>query len=993
MSVLLLVGQAQAAAPVCSNTPGAGERIECTQGSTSTTAISLDVDGVAISTEDPDEDGIQATHAGTADITIDVTGTSTKNTISTAGASSPGIYGKHTGAGNVDIDVEDITITTTGDTSGGIHAEHSGTGDVDIDATAVGISTTGAWFLSPSGVSVEHKGTGNITIGIQGKAAGMHTTPSTITTTKDNISGIWIQQAPSTGKTGGNIAITLEDTQINTAGRSAYGVYAQQRGGLHGRGTLTATLNSGTTIATTGHGAIGVVLTHENRNPATSGDNVALTAGEVTVRTSGDRSHGLWVKREHGHGKVIINVDGSSITTEGNKAYGIYGYHVGDDNNGALTIDARNGSVTTGSVMQGGGVTTPKGYASYGIYAHHQNTVTTNRASTGDIRITTRNFDITTTSTADDPSASRSGTHAYGIYAVHRRSGNIVIDMQQGSSVTTAGTNSHGIVAYHYGDAASRIIDIMVRGPVTTSGTGAQGVRVGTITDGAPARVAARGANGFLQQTVKVNDAITSAAEGVYLAGGGKVVIGPSGAIRPDSGIAILATGDIGTPVIKPRLRVDLHPSGQRMTGEDGWLAQALGGGWILNDGGETTIAVNNVVLHEGASGVVANAVAPNGAWNVTMRAEGVNVSDYSSGDPMTWTKTEPATGIVLGRDFSADDFTEVRRLTPPPDPEPEPAPEPDPSPSDPDPDSSEPSGPMIIEDYAPRAALYEALPEFLLGLRTQTDSAAHRLSAALPLWLEVSGHSGEHDPQDSTVGTGYDTGHRVMTLGGTLVHNEHWNVQASVHRVSGSAEVSSAVKGGDIEAEGRGISLQARWSPGGGPYASGRIAWTDYALDLDSDDAAVGRLVSSVGAERLALQLEAGHRLPWGTRSFLTPQVGVSHTQVDIDGFTDATGARAAFRDAERSSARLGVRADTTTTAVALYGSVHLEHHLETGTTADVSGERLRARTPDHDLHLALGAQWQTGPWILQAGLGARHALGSDSHEYSGDLRVGVPF
>ena len=330
----------------------------------------------------------------------------------------------------------------------------------------------------------------------------------------------------------------------------------------------------------------------------------------------------------------------------------------------------------------------------------------------------------------------------------------------------------------------------------------------------------------------------------------------------------------------------------------------------------------------------------------------------------------------------------------PEPEPEPEPDPEPDPPPSDPEP--SEPSGPVLMEDYAPRAALYEALPEFLLGLHTQPGATAHRLSSALPLWLSLSGYSGEHDPQDSTTGAQYDTEHRVAALGGTLVHHEHWNVQASVHRVSGNAGVSSAVRGGDIGAEGRGISLEARWSPGGGPYASGRVAWTDYELALDSDDGTVGRLVSSVGAERLALQLEAGHRLPWGGRSFLTPQVGLAHTQVEIDRFTDATGARAAFRDAERSSARLGIRADTVqgirATGVALHGSVHLEHHLETGTTADVSGERLRAHTRDHDLLLALGAGWRHGLWVLEAAISAREA-GSGNSMYSGTFHIGMPF
>ena len=302
----------------------------------------------------------------------------------------------------------------------------------------------------------------------------------------------------------------------------------------------------------------------------------------------------------------------------------------------------------------------------------------------------------------------------------------------------------------------------------------------------------------------------------------------------------------------------------------------------------------------------------------------------------------------------------------------------------------------MILEDYAPRAALYEALPGFLLGLSTDHLPRHALFSPSVPVWLALSGTDRDQDLDHSSVGMAYDSEHQVLHLGTTFVQNAHWRARAALHYVSGTAEVSSPVQGGNIDAEGQGISLAARWT-GGGPYLHGRVAWTDYELDLDSDDPGVGRLATSVEAERLAIQLEAGHRLPWGTRSFLTPQVGLAHTQVGLDSFTDTVGARASFRDAERSSARLGVRADVvqgvSATGVALYGSVHLEHHLDTDTTADVSGARLRARTRDNDLLLALGTGWQHGPWILQAGLGARHALGNDSYEYSGNFKVGVPF
>ena len=165
-----------------------------------------------------------------------------------------------------------------------------------------------------------------------------------------------------------------------------------------------------------------------------------------------------------------------------------------------------------------------------------------------------------------------------------------------------------------------------------------------------------------------MNGSVTSAAEGVYLAGGGRVIIGAQGSIDSASGIAILATGEVPEdatdpdnviPAILPKLRVDLNLGGRQ-------VVEALGDNWIINDGGETTIAVNETVLHEGATGIVTDAVAHNGAWNVRMREEGVTVDDRIT-DPANWMISDLAVGTVLDRDFSVADFNETRRPTPPP--------------------------------------------------------------------------------------------------------------------------------------------------------------------------------------------------------------------------------------------------------------------------------------------------------------------------------------
>ena len=166
-------------------------------------------------------------------------------------------------------------------------------------------------------------------------------------------------------------------------------------------------------------------------------------------------------------------------------------------------------------------------------------------------------------------------------------------------------------------------------GSIETTGAGAQGVRVGSLSSGAPFRVAPihmddgtdEGfVDGHRRQTVTVNGAVMSAAEGVFLAGGGRVVIGRRGSI---------ALG------VRDRDSRDGHGAG-------------------------TTIAVNGVVLHDGETGVTGHR-ASNGAWNVMMREEGVNVTDYTT-DPANWVESDLAVGVAADRDFSVQDFNERRK-------------------------------------------------------------------------------------------------------------------------------------------------------------------------------------------------------------------------------------------------------------------------------------------------------------------------------------------
>ena len=375
-------------------------------------------------------------------------------------------------------------------------------------------------------------------------------------------------------------------------------------------------------------------------------------------------------------------------------------------------VDVENqGDNTVGNVVvkaRGQNTVTTAGDGAHGLHVARRDA-----GGVGKVRMDIQDIAITT-----------AGTGAYGINGDHFGIGDLDMDVRNATIVTestaldsTNYTLSYGIVAYNYGTLPASTTPINVGGNITTTGAGAQGVRVGALFSGAPVRVAAIGDDGYRQQTVTVNGSVMGNAVGIFLAGGGRVVIGPRGSIGATSGIAILATGDTPgadplDPLLKPKLRVDMNLGGRR-------VARAIGRNWIINDGGETTIAVNGVVLHEGATGVT-GLTARNGAWNVRMREEGVNVTDYTDSDPANWVVSESAAGVVADRDFSAQDFNERRKPTPPPPmcPPGQVGTPPDCSvPEEPEPEP-ETGTPMLVEEYAPRAALYEVLPDFMLACK-----------------------------------------------------------------------------------------------------------------------------------------------------------------------------------------------------------------------------------------------------------------------------------
>ena len=963
LAAMLALGAADAraqATPVCNNTPAVGERVECTEGAASTDDIDIDISGVTIGTMNRQESGITATHRGTGDIDID----SQSSTITMSGGNNgntAGIDAVHWGSGNIEILSNSDSITTASPPppdSGayGIYVDHRGdSGDVTVHTNSTTIQTEGQ---NGDAIIVSSASAGKLDVDITG---------GSITTSGNSAAGIFIwheyqgtgQAGPTTLDIGGNASITtsgddsigievnrrsdglnrtnLGDATVETMGVRAIGILATQDQASDPDivGNVEVHLLGGVRITTAGGEADGVWADHRGEHATIESDVVITARGRNTITTSGDLAHGLrggrgstanTVQSRASAGKVRMDLENIEITTKGADAVGIIGDHYGI---GDIEINLRNATIVT----EGTNILSENrvGTLSHGVFAWHRNPAPA--GVSGDIYIDVQGGSIETR-----------GTYSYGIRGDidAGNGGGIYIVTGGGHTITTTGANAHGIVAYHYGteQASSRIL-IDVGGSVDVSGAGAQGVRVGALSSGAPARVAAIGADGYRKHKVIVNGRVYGTGAGVFLSGGGRVVIGPQGTVGADSGIATRATGGM------PKLLVDMDLNGRRM--------RDVINDWIINDGGATTIVVNDVMLHDGATGVVPGASVPNGAFDVTMRDDGLTV-DTSS---VPWTISERSTDTVADRDFSAADF---------------------------------------IEEYAPRAAVYEALPGFLLRLNRDAGLSGERMrSPGSPLWLRLAAGTGSYGAERSTVGAGYDFRRFSAEAGMDFRLAEGLTGSLGARLVSGSADVSAPAGGGRIGAVGYGLSFGAAWQGAGGFYGEGRFTATWYNVDLSS--AARGGLKKGAGAFVHAFGLEGGRRFALNEKTRLTARAWLNRSAASLAGFRDAVGARVSDAEANRFTAGAGAAVETDLALnggkdkLSLRGSLGVEQALDGGQTAVlVSGTKLTSKAPDSRILLGLGATYRSGGTTLTGAFRA-DGLGSKDAGYSGRLELRTAF
>ena len=299
----------------------------------------------------------------------------------------------------------------------------------------------------------------------------------------------------------------------------------------------------------------------------------------------------------------------------------------------------------------------------------------------------------------------------------------------------------------------------------------------------------------------------------------------------------------------------------------------------------------------------------------------------------------------------------------------------------------------MFREEYAPRAAIYEALPSLLLRLAGPSEVRKKR--PASPVWMRFSGGVGSYEPGRSTVGAAYDFGRTGAEAGLTVSLGEDAEGWISVRRATAAADISSPAGRGRIEAVGIGPAIGAAWRGMSGYYACGAFSLTFLDMDLSSDKR--GLLKARATGLGHSLALEAGRSLALNAATTLVLRARVTRSKLSVDGFTDAVNARVWFSDTDRVTGGLGLAAESSLVwkggELSLRGSLDIERTLSGAETAAyVSGEKLISQSAKNRIHAGLGIAWRRDGFNVGAEAAAM-GVGSSYREVSGRLTLGMQF
>ena len=418
-----LFGAAEApAAPVCSNTPGANDRVVCEESGA--TDIDIDLTNPAIATSGATEHGVDARHTitGTGKIDIEVTGGSISATggmgfriqqQGTGGASvvlkggvevmgaNRGVYGEIDNTANtatLSIDVAGGSVSTTG--GAGVFARSSGTGGIDIGLAGVTVSTGGV------GVDAWHTGAG-------GTGVDIDITRGSISTTGRNAHGVYGDVRTNSG---GTASIALTDVAVSTKGGLASGVYGLVRNAAGKAVSISVTRGSVSTEGRAAHAIFGYVSESASTAP------ISIKTTDVEITATGPNTYGVYAIQD-GAGALDVNLRGGSISTAGTYGYGVFIWNRGG---GGFDIVLEDVDITSTTVE-----TRSRGVVGY-----------SNKAGKAALSIDVTRGDIVI-----------AGATSYGLYGLsgHAESEATISIVRTGGAIVTPGLGARGIFGYHLG--------------------------------------------------------------------------------------------------------------------------------------------------------------------------------------------------------------------------------------------------------------------------------------------------------------------------------------------------------------------------------------------------------------------------------------------------------------------------------------------------------------------------------------------------------------
>ena len=757
-----------------------------------------------------------------------------------------------------------------------------------------------------------------------------------------------------------DIVVELTDFPIGTTGTTPrnHAVKLSHAG----TGDLVVRIGGmGSRITTLGQHSRGVDV---DRNTPKEGWKSEITLFDrASIATSGTSAHGInfITQGEHASNRTDIRLDSlSSITTTGKAARGIYAQ-------GNISGNSKSDGDLHISLNNGARIRT-EGEEAVGIEADKED-------GNGDISVSLNN----------GASVITEGKYAYGIYIRNRgdnNTGKISIRLDNGSHVRTSGRSAHGIYAQHASGEDIRV-HVSRGSSVIAEGNNATGISLGqnSIT----------GAN---VPTTKINQLVTvdgrvvsgsgAFAAGIFLRGGGRVIIGPTGSISSQDGYAIRSRRQKMNyweiPVTKPyqsELTVDLALNGRELhevvsgkivngkVGEVADFSRTLisSHGVILFDSRKITL--NSDFDHENVQKKYSwsyetstSPWVPSGAYDIrlsehffTPASDEIKVIEKG---PTTYGETQKA----LELNFS-EESTDSR--------------------------------------IAALSAVYEALPDFLLTLDGDPFSGPKVRLSGSPHWIRFAVAGGSRDPSPSTAAGRHRFTGAAAAIGFDRRLGEGVAGSLVLRTVRGTAKVSAAVGAGKVRANGLGMAGEVEFNGSDGRYAKGQLSLTGYDLDMKaSGSGAVTDGSAAAKAKVLTFGVEAGQRVDLDGNTGITTRLWFDRSRASMDGITDTRGSTVSIADGTRLAVGGGIELvedfDVSGGLLSWRWSLGLEHVLDERTEVVVSGTPLGANLPGTGMLLGLGAGWRTGSTVLAADISV-DGIGSGNHTFLASLNMDVRF